>query len=56
MKRLLVSNVTQSFSFTVEQDFPVQSLKPALVKVYDYYETDEFAIAEYSAPCSKGSV
>uniref|UniRef100_A0A8C0H2E3 Alpha-2-macroglobulin n=1 Tax=Chelonoidis abingdonii TaxID=106734 RepID=A0A8C0H2E3_CHEAB len=51
-----VSNVTQSFSFTVEQDFPVQSLKPAVVKVYDYYETDEFAIAEYSAPCSKGSV
>ncbi|KAM7180777.1 alpha-2-macroglobulin-like [Macrochelys suwanniensis] len=49
-----VSNVTQSFSFMVEQDFPVQSLKPALVKVYDYYETDEFAIAEYSAPCSKG--
>ncbi|XP_065440739.1 alpha-2-macroglobulin-like isoform X2 [Chrysemys picta bellii] len=34
-----VSNVTQSFSFAVEQDFPVQSLKPALVKVYDYYET-----------------
>ncbi|TFJ98933.1 tyrosine-protein phosphatase non-receptor type 18 [Platysternon megacephalum] len=51
-----VSNVTQSFSFAVEQDFPVQSLKPAVVKVYDYYETDEFAIAEYSAPCSKGSV
>ncbi|XP_074839737.1 alpha-2-macroglobulin-like isoform X2 [Carettochelys insculpta] len=48
-----VSNVTQSFSFAVEQDFPVQSLKPALVKVYDYYETGEFAIAEYSAPCSK---
>uniref|UniRef100_A0A8C0H0T5 Alpha-macroglobulin receptor-binding domain-containing protein n=1 Tax=Chelonoidis abingdonii TaxID=106734 RepID=A0A8C0H0T5_CHEAB len=51
-----VSNVTQSFSFAVEQDFPIQSLKPALVKVYDYYETDEFAIAEYSAPCSKGSI
>ncbi|XP_074858372.1 alpha-2-macroglobulin-like isoform X2 [Carettochelys insculpta] len=51
-----VSNVTQSFSFAVEQDFPVQSLKPALVKVYDYYETGEFAIAEYSAPCSKGAV
>ncbi|XP_030393678.1 alpha-2-macroglobulin-like isoform X1 [Gopherus evgoodei] len=50
-----VSNVTQSFSFAVEQDFPVQSLKPALAKVYDYYETDEFAIAEYSAPCSKGA-
>ncbi|TFJ98938.1 Alpha-2-macroglobulin [Platysternon megacephalum] len=51
-----VSNVPQSFSFAVEQDFPVQNLKPALVKVYDYYQTDEFAIAEYSAPCSKGSV
>nr|XP_025037134.1 alpha-2-macroglobulin-like [Pelodiscus sinensis] len=51
-----VSNVTQSFSFAVEQDFPVQSLKPALVKVYDYYETDEFAIAEYGAPCSKAGV
>ncbi|XP_050799087.1 alpha-2-macroglobulin-like [Gopherus flavomarginatus] len=51
-----VSNVTQSFSFAVEQDFPVQSLKPAVVKVYDYYETDEFAIAEYSAPCSKANV
>uniref|UniRef100_A0A8C3TFM9 Alpha-2-macroglobulin n=1 Tax=Chelydra serpentina TaxID=8475 RepID=A0A8C3TFM9_CHESE len=53
---LYMDNVTQSFSFTVEQDFPVQSLKPVVVKVYDYYETDEFAIAEYSAPCSKGSV
>ncbi|XP_074852369.1 alpha-2-macroglobulin-like protein 1 [Carettochelys insculpta] len=31
----------------------VQSLKSALVKVYDYYETGEFAIAEYSTPCSK---
>ncbi|XP_066469294.1 alpha-2-macroglobulin-like [Tiliqua scincoides] len=47
-----VSNVTQSFSFTVELDVPVQGLKPALVKVYDYYETDEGAVAEYSAPCS----
>ncbi|XP_067392789.1 alpha-2-macroglobulin isoform X2 [Emydura macquarii macquarii] len=51
-----VSNVTQIFSFTVEQDFPVQSLKPAPVKVYDYYETDEFAIAEYSAPCRQAKV
>ncbi|XP_052557716.1 alpha-2-macroglobulin isoform X2 [Tympanuchus pallidicinctus] len=34
-----LSNVTLSFSFTVEQDIPVQGLKPAQVKVYDYYET-----------------
>ncbi|XP_077202376.1 alpha-2-macroglobulin-like isoform X1 [Paroedura picta] len=51
-----VTNVTQSYSFTVEQDIPVQDLKPALVKVYDYYETDEFAVAEYTAPCSTGEI
>ncbi|XP_023372853.1 alpha-2-macroglobulin isoform X2 [Otolemur garnettii] len=49
-----VSNQTISLSFTVLQDIPVRDLKPAIVKVYDYYETDEFAIAEYNAPCSKG--
>ncbi|XP_042310156.1 alpha-2-macroglobulin-like [Sceloporus undulatus] len=47
-----VTNTTQSYTFTVEQDVPVQGLKPALVKVYDYYETDEFAVKEYSGPCS----
>ncbi|KAM5254683.1 alpha-2-macroglobulin isoform 4-T4 [Hipposideros larvatus] len=49
-----VTNQTQSLSFMVVQDIPVQDLKPAIVKVYDYYETDEFATAEYNAPCSKG--
>ncbi|XP_008057624.1 alpha-2-macroglobulin [Carlito syrichta] len=48
-----VSNQTLSLSFKVQQDIPVRDLKPAVVKVYDYYETDEFAVAEYSAPCSK---
>ncbi|XP_066211857.1 alpha-2-macroglobulin-like [Saccopteryx leptura] len=48
-----VTNHTLSLSFTLLQDIPVRDLKPAIVKVYDYYETDEFAIAEYSAPCSK---
>ncbi|XP_058023761.1 alpha-2-macroglobulin-like [Ahaetulla prasina] len=47
-----VRNTIQSFYFTVEQETPVRGLKPALVKVYDYYETDEFATAEYTAPCS----
>ncbi|XP_077615163.1 pregnancy zone protein-like [Crocuta crocuta] len=47
-----VTNQTLSFSFTVLQDIPVRELKPAIVKVYDYYETDESAIAEYLAPCS----
>lgn len=45
-----LTNQTLSFSFVVEQDIPVKNLKPAPVKVYDYYETDEFTIEEYSAP------
>uniref|UniRef100_A0A670ZRH8 Alpha-macroglobulin receptor-binding domain-containing protein n=1 Tax=Pseudonaja textilis TaxID=8673 RepID=A0A670ZRH8_PSETE len=53
---LQVSNLSQSYSFTVELETPVQGLKPALVKVYDYYETDDFAISEYIAPCSTGGV
>ncbi|XP_077026087.1 alpha-2-macroglobulin-like [Tamandua tetradactyla] len=48
-----VTNQTLSLSFTVVQDIPVRDLKSAIVKVYDYYETDEFAVAEYNAPCSK---
>uniref|UniRef100_A0A803TA36 Alpha-macroglobulin receptor-binding domain-containing protein n=1 Tax=Anolis carolinensis TaxID=28377 RepID=A0A803TA36_ANOCA len=36
-----VTNVTQSYTFTIEQDMPVQGLKPALVKIYDYYEIGE---------------
>nr|XP_051705904.1 alpha-2-macroglobulin [Oryctolagus cuniculus] len=47
-----VTNQMLNFSFTVLQDIPVRNLKPALVKVYDYYETDEAAFAEYSAPCN----
>ncbi|XP_057348249.1 alpha-2-macroglobulin-like [Manis pentadactyla] len=47
-----VSSQALSFSFTVTQDIPVRDLKPAIVKVYDYYETDEAAFAEYSAPCN----
>uniref|UniRef100_A0A8D1EWJ3 Alpha-2-macroglobulin n=1 Tax=Sus scrofa TaxID=9823 RepID=A0A8D1EWJ3_PIG len=48
-----VTDQSLSMSFTVTQDIPVRDLKPAIVKVYDYYETAEFAIAEYNAPCSK---
>ncbi|XP_038623688.1 alpha-2-macroglobulin isoform X2 [Tachyglossus aculeatus] len=50
-----VTNETLSFSFSVEQDIPVQNLQPASVRVYDYYETDEFTVEEYSAPCSQES-
>ncbi|XP_036037851.1 pregnancy zone protein-like [Onychomys torridus] len=51
-----LTNQTLSFSFLVEQDIPVKNLQPVPIKVYDYYETDEFAIEEYSAPFSAGTV
>ncbi|XP_014795615.1 PREDICTED: alpha-2-macroglobulin-like [Calidris pugnax] len=47
-----LSSETLSFSFALERDVPVRGLKPAQVKVYDYYETDEFATQEYTAPCA----
>uniref|UniRef100_A0A667GRT3 Pregnancy zone protein n=1 Tax=Lynx canadensis TaxID=61383 RepID=A0A667GRT3_LYNCA len=51
-----LTNQTLSFSFSVEQDIQVNNLKPATVKAYDYYETEEFTIEEYSDPCSAGKV
>ncbi|GAB1291337.1 Pregnancy zone protein [Apodemus speciosus] len=37
-----LTNQTLGFSFVVEQDIPVKNLKPAPIKVYDYYETGGF--------------
>ncbi|XP_077202031.1 alpha-2-macroglobulin-like protein 1 [Paroedura picta] len=45
----------QHYSFSVEQEFDVKDLKPVTVKVYDYYQPDDFAVAEYNAPCSTES-
>ncbi|KFP08055.1 Ovostatin, partial [Calypte anna] len=46
-----VSQKEISFSFSVEQSLPVSDIKPVPVHMYDYYETDEYALAEYKAPC-----
>uniref|UniRef100_A0A665VQF5 Alpha-2-macroglobulin-like 1 n=1 Tax=Echeneis naucrates TaxID=173247 RepID=A0A665VQF5_ECHNA len=35
------------------QDQPVRNLKPAVVKVYDYYQTSDEAVAEYTSPCAE---
>ncbi|XP_075774804.1 alpha-2-macroglobulin-like protein 1 isoform X3 [Pelodiscus sinensis] len=40
-----------SFTFSLEQDFPVKNLRAAPVRLYDYYEPGEHTEAEYSAPC-----
>eukprot|EP00079_Xenopus_tropicalis_P018079 XP_004918895.2 PREDICTED: alpha-2-macroglobulin-like [Xenopus tropicalis] len=41
-----------NFSFMVEQEVLVKNLRPAIVKVYDYYEPVEHAVTEYNSPCS----
>ncbi|NXE84536.1 OVOS protein, partial [Cochlearius cochlearius] len=50
-----VSQKQISFSFSVEQSLPVSDIKPVPVHMYDYYETDEYALAEYRTPCSSPS-
>ncbi|XP_067387064.1 alpha-2-macroglobulin-like protein 1 [Emydura macquarii macquarii] len=42
---------TQTYSFTMSQDVPVKDLKPAVVKIYDYYQPDEQSAVEYTDPC-----
>ncbi|XP_023597251.1 ovostatin [Trichechus manatus latirostris] len=51
-----LENVTEKkiqFSFSVEQDALVSNIRPASVQLYDYYETDEYALAEYNTPCNQ---
>ncbi|NXK98087.1 OVOS protein, partial [Formicarius rufipectus] len=47
-----VSQKEINFSFSVEQSLPVSDIKPVPVHIYDYYETDEYALSEYNTPCS----
>ncbi|XP_030266605.1 pregnancy zone protein-like, partial [Sparus aurata] len=35
----------------IVQEHPVQNLKPAVVKIYDYYQTSDQAETEYTYPC-----
>ncbi|XP_034611578.1 alpha-1-inhibitor 3-like [Trachemys scripta elegans] len=44
-----------SFTFSLEEDFPVKNLRAAPVRLYDYYETGEHTEAEYSAPCGSAA-
>ncbi|NWH20923.1 OVOS protein, partial [Grus americana] len=52
---LYLENISQKkrkeITFSVEQDFVVTHPKPAPVQIYDYYETEEYAVAQYMSPC-----
>ncbi|XP_048015827.1 alpha-2-macroglobulin-like protein 1 [Megalobrama amblycephala] len=41
----------KTISLQLQQDVLVQNLKPAVVKVYDYYKTSELAVIDYTSPC-----
>ncbi|XP_053410606.1 alpha-2-macroglobulin-like protein 1 [Nycticebus coucang] len=46
-----LSKETQTYSFTISQSVLVTNLKPATIRVYDYYLLDEQATIQYSDPC-----
>ncbi|NXF96145.1 OVOS protein, partial [Eubucco bourcierii] len=52
---LYLENITQKkrkeITFSVEQTFIVTHPKPAAVQIYDYYETEEYAVTQYMSPC-----
>ncbi|KAL8202394.1 UNVERIFIED_CONTAM: hypothetical protein K2H54_012884 [Gekko kuhli] len=49
-----LDSAEQHYFSSVEQEFAVKDLKLVVVKVYDYYHPDDYAVAEYNAPCSTG--
>ncbi|NWU67524.1 A2ML1 protein, partial [Pterocles burchelli] len=47
-----LNDESQTFILQLEQVIHVTNLKPAIIKVYDYYQPEERALADYSAVCS----
>ncbi|XP_038839022.1 pregnancy zone protein-like, partial [Salvelinus namaycush] len=43
---------TKTYSLAIEEDVPVRNLKPAVVKVYDYYQTSKNSILTQTAKMS----
>ncbi|NXY75485.1 OVOS protein, partial [Glareola pratincola] len=52
---LYLQNISQKkrkeITFSVEREFVVTHPKAAPVQVYDYYEAEEYAVAQYMSPC-----
>ncbi|XP_017537977.1 alpha-2-macroglobulin-like [Pygocentrus nattereri] len=44
-------NSPMNYQLHIKQVLPVKNLKPAVIKVYDYYQTSDQSGAEYSALC-----
>ncbi|XP_067220979.1 alpha-2-macroglobulin-like isoform X2 [Chanodichthys erythropterus] len=44
-------NITVNHQLQLKQILPVKNLKPAVIKVYDYYQTSDLVETEYSSYC-----
>ncbi|XP_069662846.1 alpha-2-macroglobulin-like protein 1 [Haliaeetus albicilla] len=47
-----LNDESQTFILQLEQVIPMKNLKLATIKVYDYYQPEERALADYGAVCS----
>ncbi|KAM6987441.1 alpha-2-macroglobulin-like [Tautogolabrus adspersus] len=52
--RELLKNFVMLHFLNLKHVLPVQNLKPALVKIYDYYQPSYSAEIEYVHPCARG--
>uniref|UniRef100_A0A6Q2XYG6 Alpha-macroglobulin receptor-binding domain-containing protein n=1 Tax=Esox lucius TaxID=8010 RepID=A0A6Q2XYG6_ESOLU len=52
----LQSAVPHYCSLDIVQQLPVKNLKPAVVKIYDYYQPSDQAETEYDFPCDIGEL
>ncbi|XP_053480033.1 alpha-2-macroglobulin-like protein 1 [Ictalurus furcatus] len=48
----LKKGVEKVYTLRIVQDIAVEKLKPAVVKVYDYYEIRDSAVTDYTSPCT----
>ncbi|XP_066519246.1 alpha-2-macroglobulin-like isoform X2 [Hoplias malabaricus] len=44
-------DVPMNYQLHIKQVLPVKNLKPAVIRVYDYYQTSDQSETEYSFPC-----
>uniref|UniRef100_A0A3Q3L225 Alpha-2-macroglobulin-like n=1 Tax=Mastacembelus armatus TaxID=205130 RepID=A0A3Q3L225_9TELE len=51
----LKKNISVNHQLELIQELPVENLKPAVVKIYDYYQPSDQAETEYSFRCAAGN-
>uniref|UniRef100_A0A4W4F1F1 Uncharacterized protein n=1 Tax=Electrophorus electricus TaxID=8005 RepID=A0A4W4F1F1_ELEEL len=47
-----IMNTPMNYELHIKQVLPVKNLKPAVIKVYDYYQTNDQSETEYSSHCA----